>query len=500
MRKTLIPVIAVILVLFLSSLIGFAPMVQPVKAQQTTTTFSDDFSSDSHAWQYLGSAYRDAGNQCKVLTTGDMSEGGAAFFKTPIQGSFTASFRYKVGGGFCQGDGFTMFFYKQKYTNLDTGGSEAFNAMNATIHQATPGYGVEFDGWQNIPEDFAQFVGAQQNPQGDPSDHHIALIQGFAGDHLKWVDDSRVDDNQWHQVEISVRGSAISVSVDQQEVLNWTGQFDRTYDGFGFSAGTGAPGSNWHIIDDFSITAHEIHTATLTTNCISATNQQTFNVYTISGDLSFNGAGISGAPIYVSYSVTGGESWQDLTLIYTSDNGSYSAMWLPTVTGNYMLKTVYRGDENYLGANSIISFAIQPNADQNVFTVTSNSTITALTFDPDSKQLSFNVSGESGTKGYAYVFIPKALLNDANGLNVQLDGNQIDYTTQYQNDGWLIYLAYHHSIHLVTINLDSAITSVAQKSSAQFNVGDLVFAIVAAAIAIITAVLIVGLRAWKKNL
>jgi hypothetical protein len=499
MRKAAV-VLSIIILFLLSASMVFAPAIQTVKAQgQSTTTFSDDFSTDTGAWQYLGSAYRDAGNQCLVLTTNDPSEGGAVFFNTPIQGSFTANFRYKVSGGNWSGDGFTMFFYKQQYSNLDNGGSLAFSSMNGTTHQIVPGYGIEFDGWQNIPEDFQQFVGGQQNPQGDPSGDHIALIQDFAGDHLAYVNDQRVADNNWHQVTVQVQASSVSVSVDNGVVLQWTGELNRTFDCFGFSGATGCA-TAWHLIDDFSITANEIHTATLTTNCISTIAQEPFNVYTISGDLTFNSAGISGAPIYVSYSVTGGESWQDLTLVYTDSDGSYSAMWLPTVTGNYQLKAVYKGDENYLGASCIISFAIQPSADQNVFSITSNSTITGLSFNSDSKQLSFNVTGDPGTWGYTYVFIPKSLLNDTSELNVQLDGNQINYTTQIQNDGWLLYFTYHHSTHVVTISLDSNVSAVPGKSAIQFNASNLVLALMTASIAIIAAIMIVGLRAWKKNL
>ena len=92
MRRTLILVIAVILVLFLSPLIGFASVVQPVKAQQTTTTFSDNFSTSTGAWQYLGSAYRDAENQCMVLTTGDLMKGELPFSKHLFKALFLQVF------------------------------------------------------------------------------------------------------------------------------------------------------------------------------------------------------------------------------------------------------------------------------------------------------------------------------------------------------------------------------------------------------------------------
>ena len=135
------------------------------------------------------------------LTTSDCNQGGVALFKSPIQGDFTANFRYKVGGGY-QGDGFTMFFYKENYSTIGQGGSLGFTTANNEI---VPGYGIEFDGWQNIAQDFQQFIGSQPNAPGDPSAAHIALIQDYAGNHLAYVNDSRVADGNWHSVSVAVK-------------------------------------------------------------------------------------------------------------------------------------------------------------------------------------------------------------------------------------------------------------------------------------------------------
>jgi hypothetical protein len=503
MKETLFATIAVILILLLLTAVNLAALIQPVKAQQATASFSDDFSTESGTWQYAGSAYRDKGNQCLVLTTSDSEHTGIAFFKAPIQGSFTANFRYKAGGGFCSADGFTMFFYKQKYpstidytddygVNGVSGGRLGFNSLSVI-----PGYGIEFDGWQNVRYEFAMINGGQPNPSADPSDNHIALIKDFVGDHLAYVDDSRVADNNWHKVSVQVQGSSVSVSIDNGVVLKWTGDLNRTYDGFGFSGANGGCGNNWHVIDDFSITAHDIHTPTITTSCVSSTTQQTFNVYKINGALTYNGVGISGAPIFVSYSISAGETWQDLTLVYTDSDGSYSAIWLPTVTGNYLLKAVYKGDENYLGTTNVISFAIEPSIDQNVFSITSNSTITALSFDTATKQLSFNVTGDSGTKGYVYIYIPKSLAIDAADLTVTLDGNQTSYTAQSQNDGWLLYITYHHSSHTIMIGLNTS-TRTGENSGVEL-IGNYIIYIISVALAVIVLVLAVALKAWKRS-
>ena len=63
MRKSLILIVSIILILLLSTLINFRPTIQTVNAQQLTPqSISDNFSTDSGLWTYLGSAYRDPTN------------------------------------------------------------------------------------------------------------------------------------------------------------------------------------------------------------------------------------------------------------------------------------------------------------------------------------------------------------------------------------------------------------------------------------------------------
>jgi len=397
-----------------------------------------------------------------VLTTDANLQGGAAFFSAPIRGSFTANFRYKATGGW-QGDGFTMFFYKQQYSNLDSGGSLGF----APLDKEAPGYGVEFDAWQNIAYDFAIAAGGHSNTNADPSNSHIALIKNYAGNHLRWVNDSRVADGGWHQVKVAVQTSSIQVYVDGGKVLEWSGQFDRTYDGFGFSGGTGGCGTNWHLIDDFSITANNLKTPEITTTCTSSKSPSTFEVL-ISGDLTYNGQGIPDATILFSYSVTDGSSWQDLTTVHTKADGRYQAQWLLSVTGDYKLKAVYKGNENYLGANNIVAFSIDSCSEaQGAFSVTSNSTVSDLTFNSETKELSFNVEGQSGTTGYVEIFIPSSLVSNISGLTVNLDSTKTEYTAIPYDDGWIIYCVYHHSPHAFTVDLGQNANPTATQSAIQ---------------------------------
>ncbi|MCW4029441.1 MAG: LamG domain-containing protein [Candidatus Bathyarchaeota archaeon] len=330
--------------------------------------------------------------------------------------------------------------------------------------------------------------------------------------------------NTWHQiVGVWVRGTSLKVYVDgslaaQTDDVANLGLFNS---GYGFPNSLGIYSQNlWSQIDYFkgqmsnvmiyskalsdqeiqtlnSQFGQSLHTPSLTLSCTSQTSQQVFNVFKISGDLTSDGIAIPNAPVYVSYSVTNGESWQDLTLLYTDADGTYSALWLPTVTSNYQIKAIYKGDENNLGAVNTINIAIQPSADQNVFSISSNSTITALSFNPESKQLKFNVTGDGGTSGYTYVFIPNALLTPGNELTVQLDNSPINYTVNQQDNGWLLFFAYHHSSHVVTISLD--LTSAEPKAFDFSEIENYVLLVVIACTAAAITVLLAVFRMSKKN-
>jgi len=62
-------------------------------------TYSDDFSTDSGMWGFLGSSYRDPVNQYLVLTEMSIIKEELLFFNTTFGTSFTANFSYKSSGG-----------------------------------------------------------------------------------------------------------------------------------------------------------------------------------------------------------------------------------------------------------------------------------------------------------------------------------------------------------------------------------------------------------------
>lgn len=100
----------------------------------------------------------------------------------------------------------------------------------------------------------------------------------------------------------------------------------------------------------------------------------------------------------------------------------------------------------------ILSFAILPFQQQNVFSVESNSTITSLNFNPATSQFSFTINGMTGTNGYVRATISKTIMANSENIKVYLDGNPIGCSITSDGDSWVVTFTYHHSTHQVIIN------------------------------------------------
>jgi hypothetical protein len=213
----------------------------------------------------------------------------------------------------------------------------------------------------------------------------------------------------------------------------------------------------------------------------------------IKGNLSYNGAALSGESVLISYSVTGGSSWESLTSVNTGSDGGFIAVWTPSVTGNYLIKAKWEGNSEFNEATTIANLALTPYSEQNVFSVTSNSTITEFAFNSTSKELSFTVSGPSNTTGYVKVYIPKSLISDISDLKVYVDGNLITYNSKSQEDSWIISFSYSHSEHKVIIDLSAA------SSKGDETPNDFTIYLVIIAIAVVIAVAVATIVFKRKR-
>ena len=193
----------------------------------------------------------------------------------------------------------------------------------------------------------------------------------------------------------------------------------------------------------------------LTVSCQSASTYNGFDVK-INGLLTAGGTSVPNAGILLYVSVTGGDSWDVLSFVNTDSNGAFSVSWKPSVTGNYVLKAVWTGNLNYSSTNEIVNFAITPFEQQSVFSVTSNSTLSGLSFDSETKDLKFSTNGASGSTGYVNIVIPKSLVADISTVSVFLDDDPLTYNSVSQADSWTISFTYQQSSHDLRIGLDEA--------------------------------------------
>jgi parallel beta-helix repeat protein len=90
---------------------------------------------------------------------------------------------------------------------------------------------------------------------------------------------------------------------------------------------------------------------------------------------------------------------------------------------------------------------------QSYFSVESNSTVTELFFNSTSAELSFNVTGLSGTAGYVEITIAKSLVSSIQDVKVYLDGSQLSVAITEEGDAWLLKFTYMHSTHQVMVSL-----------------------------------------------
>jgi hypothetical protein len=299
--------------------------------------------------------------------------------------------------------------------------------------------------------------------------------------------------NQWYHIcfILDRPNKLISVYIDGQLACESVRGSERGYifDGVAVSGRYTENPVCYDNVQIFEGTDESVCEPTLTVQCASSAPASNFLVE-VSGALTFNESGISGAPILLSYSVTGGKTWVDLALVQTRTDGCYYAQWHPTVTGCYTLKAVYGGNNEYSGTAAQVDFVVEPCSEQTVLSVCTNSTLLGFFFDSNSSRLCFTVSGDNGTAGYVKVNVPKSLIADSSKLAVYLDNVKVEYSLESQGENWVLCFTYHHSIHQVEVNL-------AEKAA--FSDGFLGVYLAVAALAVAAGGLVVYFKLGKQK-
>jgi hypothetical protein len=162
---------------------------------------------------------------------------------------------------------------------------------------------------------------------------------------------------------------------------------------------------------------------------------------------------LAGKQVILSSMIPGTAAWTPFSSVTTNGNGDFSASWIPTATGNFMVKAEWEGDENYSAAYDIKNVSVLRGSEENVFMAESNSTLSSLSLNSTSNEISFTVSGPSGTTGYVRFLLSKSLLNDPADVKVYKDGVLTNCTVTSVDDQTILYIVYSHSSHEMRISL-----------------------------------------------
>ena len=213
----------------------------------------DTYAENRVLWAYGQDAYRDESNGHVVLTEAKRDRVGTLWLKAQVTKPFVVKFRYRAGGG-TGSDGLVLMFYKDTDYEPGDGGCLGFGPEGVP-NCVSRGYGIEIDSYKD---------------SWDSTDNHIALIKDSMANHLALVNTPHVDDNVWHRVRVEVDPESVLVALDGVEQFKWEGVLDAAYGGLGFGGATGGR-TNWHLVDDVSLTVGEGQPHWLSVEPISGT-------------------------------------------------------------------------------------------------------------------------------------------------------------------------------------------------------------------------------------
>lgn len=166
-----------------------------------------------------------------------------------------------------------------------------------------------------------------------------------------------------------------------------------------------------------------------------------------------DGSPLTNQFVAVLYTFNGADGWVPLTYAQTDADGKYSVQWMNIATGTFTLKAQWNGNSLYSPVSAVTTLSSLPGVNDKVFFVESNSTVSSFAFNSISSELSFTVSGPTGSGGYTKVTIAKTLCPSTDGLTVTIDGVPLDYVLSDSGDSWLLLFYYSHSSHNVNMYL-----------------------------------------------
>jgi len=165
-----------------------------------------------------------------------------------------------------------------------------------------------------------------------------------------------------------------------------------------------------------------------------------------------------GVNVTISYRLSSG-TWSTLATVKTDSNSRYTYIWTTNETGTYKIKTSWEGDSNTLPSESE-TLTIKVSMPQVVFPVTvdglqfnvaieSSSTVSDFYFRKEAMEISFNVTGPSGTLGFCNVTIPMDLMKGPWLILVGIV--ETSYNQSSNGTHTFLYFTYTHTTHNIKI-------------------------------------------------
>lgn len=271
------------------------------------------------------------------------------------------------------------------------------------------------------------------------------------------TENALVKPNFWYTVNLSVKNSPFTVTAT---VTNETGAILGTFSisdmlNFSFSdirflAISSGFGGEFYVRNFTIRDAQPASSASLT--IAAEPSVIVGSPVNIHGSLATDGVGLPNELVVLKYTFPGVKEWYPIGSAYTDTAGNYSIQWVNTATGAFTLRAEWEGNSDLPRASANVTLNSLP-SQNGVFFVESNSTVTSLAFNSTTSELSFTVSGPSGTSGYVKATVAKSLLPNGAETTIYLDGNQLSYELHETADSWVFTFNYHHSTHTVTLDL-----------------------------------------------
>ncbi len=194
------------------------------------TSMSDDFSSDSGNWQFVGDAKRTGGYV--ELAPARAGAAGIAWLKQDVRYPFVAEFRAQVSS---LGEGMVFMFHHDKGFTPGSGGKLGAAPATGSVN----GWGVELD-----------ILNSGGDDTGAP---HLGLVGGDpTGFHYKNDPSVKFNDGNWHSFKVEIEWSTIILTFDGKEVWHFSDYSYKNTPGsrMGFSA---ASAGGAFRVDDFKL-------------------------------------------------------------------------------------------------------------------------------------------------------------------------------------------------------------------------------------------------------